>query len=132
MENMKIEFFEPMIPPTITAQERKVNFKTRRFYDPPELKAAKLKLESRLARHSPDEPIIGPAELMVMWLFPIKGDARSGDWKPTRPDTDNLQKALKDIMTKLGFWRDDALVCREVIEKRYSDKPGLYIVIEEL
>ena len=39
-----IEFFMPMIPPTVTQQEHKVTVsrKTGRvvFYDPPELKAA--------------------------------------------------------------------------------------------
>ena len=30
----------------------------------------------------------------------------------TKPDTDNLQKLLKDCMTKCGFWKDDAQVVR--------------------
>ena len=42
---MKLEFFMPMVPPTITAQEKKirvVNGKPK-LYDPPELAAAKNK-----------------------------------------------------------------------------------------
>ena len=35
-------------------------------------------------------------------------------------------------MTKLGFWKDDALVASEVIEKFWSDVPGIFISIEEI
>ena len=51
----------------------------------------------------------------------------------TRPDTDNLQKLLKDCMTRTGFWRDDAQVCREDVTKRWSrEKPGIRIRVVSL
>lgn len=50
----------------------------------------------------------------------------------TRPDTDNLQKLLKDVLTGLGFWKDDALVAVEHVDKRWADRPGIYIKIEPL
>lgn len=53
-------------------------------------------------------------------------------YKSTKPDTDNLQKMLKDVMTELNFWKDDALVASEVIEKFWAEVPGIYIRIEEL
>lgn len=60
-------------------------------------------------------------------------EAKNGDWRVTKPDTDNLQKLLKDCMTKCGFWKDDAQVVRETVEKRWSDEPtGIYIEITEL
>ena len=43
-----------------------------------------------------------------------------------------MQKALKDIMTKLHFWKDDALVASEVVEKFWSDIPGIWICIREI
>lgn len=53
--------------------------------------------------------------------------------KQTRPDTDNLDKALKDVMTELGFWTDDALVAREHIAKIWHRaKPGLFIRISPI
>lgn len=62
-----------------------------------------------------------------------KNDGKNGDWRVTKPDTDNLQKLLKDCMTKCGFWKDDAQVVRETVEKRWSDEPtGIYIEITEL
>ncbi len=58
--------------------------------------------------------------------------SRTGDWRTSKPDTDNLQKLLKDVMTSLGFWKDDALVCSEICEKFWAATPGIYIHIEEL
>lgn len=69
---------------------------------------------------------------MVKWLFPISGNHSNGEYKISKPDTDNLQKMLKDIMTELKFWKDDALVASEIVEKFYADIPGLFIVIQEL
>ena len=53
-------------------------------------------------------------------------------WKITRPDTDNLNKLLKDVMTDMGFWEDDALISMEYIWKVLSDEPGIWICVEEL
>ena len=68
---------------------------------------------------------------MTKWCFP-SGDHPDGSYRTTKPDTDNLQKLLKDVMTKLGFWRDDALVASEVIEKFWADVPGIFIRVEPL
>ena len=128
------EFFMAMIPPTVTAQEHKVtvvNGKPR-FYDPPEVKNAKEKLTAHLGKHVPAPMYASGVRLTVKWLF-AKGDShKNGEYKITKPDTDNLQKMLKDCMTKLGYWKDDALVCSEIIEKFWADTPGIYIRIEEL
>ena len=124
-----------MKPPTATAQEKKVSSLKDKpvFYDPPAVKAAREKLTAHLAGHRPEKPMNGPVELRTLWLFP-KGKAhRHGEWRITKPDTDNLQKLLKDCMTKVGFWHDDAQVVREIAEKRWSDEPsGIYIEINEL
>ena len=129
-----IEFFMPMVPPTVTAQEHKVMIRNGRpvFYDPPELKVARQKLMGVLAQHKPDERCSGPVRLIVKWLFPVVGSHEDGDWKTTKPDTDNLQKLLKDCMTDCGFWEDDALVVSELVEKFWSNIPGIWIRIEEL
>ncbi|MGN1109503.1 MAG: RusA family crossover junction endodeoxyribonuclease, partial [Oscillospiraceae bacterium] len=47
-----------------------------------------------------------------------------------KPDTDNLQKLLKDCMTQLHFWRDDCLVASENVVKYWANKPGIYVKIE--
>ena len=128
------EFFMPMIPPTVTAQEKKITYKKKKviIYDPAEVTAAREKLLAHLALHIPETRYNGAVRLCTKWLFPVKGEHKNSEYKTTRPDTDNLQKMLKDCMTKLGFWKDDALVCSEIIEKFYSDTPGIYIRIDEL
>lgn len=130
-----MEFFIAMNPPTATAQEKKVRVVNGKpiFYDPASVKEAKQLLISHLAPRRPDKPIEGAVALTVMWLFPKGKSHKNGDWRVTKPDTDNLQKLLKDCMTKCEFWKDDAQVVRETVEKRWADEPtGIYIGIETL
>ena len=129
-----MNFFIAIHPPTATAQERKVKVINGKpiFYDPPAVKSAKELLSAHLAQHRPPQPLTGGLSLRVLWLFP-RGAHPHGAWRTTKPDTDNLQKMLKDCMTRVGFWEDDAQVAREIIEKRWSDEPcGIYIEIEPL
>lgn len=128
-----IEFFLKMIPPTITNQEHKVAVKNGKpiFYEPQELKTAKAKLTDSLIGHVPPQKISGPVRLVVKWCFPAAGHL-DGSWKVTKPDTDNLEKMLKDCMTVVGFWKDDAQVVSEIVEKFWADIPGIYIRIDEL
>ena len=128
-------FFLPMIPPTVTAQEHKIGINKKSkpfFYDMPELQAAKTKLRDSIAPYRPETPARGAVRLLVKWCFPITGTHHDGEYKITRPDTDNLQKALKDIMTVLHFWKDDAQVASEICEKFYAKTPGLYIEVWKL
>lgn len=130
---MTTEFFVAIIPPTVTHQEKKVSVIKGKpvFYEPPNLKDARLKLMSHLARFVPSKKYIGGVRLIVKWCFPRKNH-RDGEYKITKPDTDNLQKLLKDVMTKLGYWADDNLVASEIVEKFWAEKPGIYIRIEDL
>lgn len=126
--------FLPIIPPTETHQEHQVSCKSGKpvFYEPAELKAARAKLTAHLSKHIPVQKYTGPVRLITKWCFPITGKHQDGEYKTTKPDTDNLQKLLKDVMTDLKFWTDDSLVASEIIEKFYSKIPGIYICIEEL
>lgn len=133
------QFFIPMkSPPTVTAQEHKVRVvRTRegrhvpQFYDPPELAKARSRLTTELTQHRPAVPYTCGVRLVVKWLFP-KGSHPDKAYKTTRPDTDNLNKLLKDCMTAAGFWKDDALVASEVTEKFWSEITGIWIRVEEL
>lgn len=130
-----MHFFMEMKPPTATAQEHSVKVIHGKpiFFDPPNVKNAKNLLVGHLVKNRPDKPIEGAVELTVMWLFPKGKSHRHGEWRKTKPDTDNLQKLLKDCMTQVGFWKDDAQVVSEKVQKRWSDEPtGIYIEILEL
>ena len=129
-----VQFFMVMDPPTVTAQEHKVLVRNGKpvFFDPPELKEARAKLTAHLGKHRPERPYTCGVRLFTKWLFPKTAGHRDGEYRTTRPDTDNLQKLLKDCMTKCGYWRDDAQVASEITEKFWADIPGIWIRIEEL
>ena len=128
------EFFMAMEPPTVTQQEHKITMVNGRpvFYDPSELKAAKEKLIGNLYKHRIMGPYRTGVRLFTKWCFPKGKNHKNGEYRITKPDTDNLQKMLKDCMTLVGFWQDDALVASEITEKFWADVPGIYIRIEEL
>ncbi len=128
----RIEFFMPMHPPRTTHQQKKVNLKTGRFYEPPELKQARAKLTAHLGKHAPKEKLEGAIRLYVKWCFKRGKTKKDGEYKITRPDTDNLQKLLKDCMTDVGFWKDDAQVACEIVEKFWAELPGIYVSVEEI
>jgi len=120
-------------PPTTTAQEHKVGIRNGKpyFYDPPELKDTKQKLMAYLEQHKPKDPFTVPLCLCTIWMYPASGKHKPGTWRDTKPDTDNLQKLLKDCMTMVGFWKDDAQVVQEIIEKRWvrSEERGIFVEI---
>lgn len=128
-----LEFFMPMIPPTSTHQLKQVRVVNGKpvFYEPEKVKAARSKLLAHLNRHAPKAPFCGPLSLSVKWCFQALS-RKPGTWRDTRPDTDNLQKLLKDCMTVCGFWKDDAQVAQELVEKFWWDTPGIYICIRNL
>lgn len=130
-----LKFFMPMNPPTVTAQERKVKVINGRpmFYEPEQVKAAKKLLSLHLMRYRPDKPYDTGVRLFVAWGFPTNDKHKNGKPRITKPDTDNLQKMLKDCMTKCGYWTDDALVAEETCHKYWTtEEPGIYIAIAEI
>ena len=86
-------------------------------------------LKKIVEEKGPDKPYTGGVRLVVKWLFP-RGKHPDGSYRTTKPDTDNLQKLLRDCMTAEHFWTDDALVCSEIAEKFWADTPGIWIHIE--
>jgi len=97
-----------------------------------ELKNIRLKLLTLVAPHKPIAPMVEPVQLITKWLYPAKGKHKNGDYKTTKPDTDNMIKLLKDCMTLVGYWKDDAYVVSEITEKFYADTPGIYICVRSL
>lgn len=96
-----------------------------------ELAKARADLCARLERFAPDAPFEGPVALSVTWVFRTRGGQVSG-WRTAKPDTDNLEKLLKDCMTRTRFWIDDAQVCDERVLKMWSKSPGICIVVRTL
>jgi crossover junction endodeoxyribonuclease RusA len=130
-----MKMFLLMEPPTVTAQQAKVAVVGNRpmFYKPEKVKTARQMLIRHLKPFKPPSPYEGAIELHVVWLFPKGKSHKHNEWRITKPDTDNLQKMLKDCMTDVGFWKDDAQVVKETVEKRWSDEPtGISIEMDKL
>ena len=129
-----------MIPPTATAQQKgeRVVGGYIHHYKKKNVAQAEAILRDALLPYVPEAPIADkPICLEVYWLFPFPKSARKHEpgvprCKITRPDTDNLNKLLKDVMTDMGFWKDDALICIERIAKYYTDEPGIQISIRQM
>lgn len=124
------EIWIPGKPPTATAQQ-KGRTATGVWYKPAKLKAAEDWYLWGLRTHRPETPMEGAVIFSVEFRFPATKPHKDGDPKITRPDTDNMVKLLKDCMTKLGFWQDDAQVAMELVRKSYATEPGVKIVVSE-
>jgi Holliday junction resolvase RusA-like endonuclease len=123
-------------PPITTSQEKKVAIVCGkpRFYEPKRLKEAKQLLINLLKEHTPQEKLEGALALYVTWKFPRNKSHKHNEWRITKPDTDNLQKMLKDCMTKTNYWNDDAQVVIERCCKVWvnNEDAGIEISIEQL
>ena len=123
-----VEFYIPSEPPTVTAQQKGQNRKTGKYYKTPELKDAEQKYLAYANQARPEEPILGAVKLMVIFGFLATGKNKPGEPKITKPDTDNMEKLLKDCLTKCGFWKDDAQVAHETVIKVWTDSPGIVVM----
>jgi Holliday junction resolvase RusA-like endonuclease len=128
------KFFMAMIPPTSTKQQRGWSkTKTGKVISYDRANAnAEGKLMANLAKHIPPHPYTGAIRVCTKWLFPIRGQHKDGEPYTKKPDVDNLCKSMYDIMTRLGYWKDDAQIVSGITEKFWSKIPGIYVCIEEL
>lgn len=132
---MRLSFFLPMVPPTHTYQQGSrtavQNGKVIRYSDA-QLKDIRQKFTAHLSKHVPERPLTGPVRLITKWCFPVTGSHHDGEYKTSKPDTENCLKLFKDVMTDLGYWIDDAQVASEITEKFWAELPGVFVSVEEL
>lgn len=126
------------IPPTATAQQKGafVCGGRVRFYVKKKVRQSENFLAALLSMHAPDVPFSVPVSLKVRWTFPYRKSERRGvvnagaDVPHTsRPDLDNLEKNLLDVLTRLNFWTDDSLVAEKSTSKWWGKRPGIDIDI---
>lgn len=128
----ELSFFLHMNPPTATYQEKGINWKTKTQYNKQNASDARAKLRAHLVAHIPDEPFTGPIRMTVIWGFLAKGKHEIDTWSVEKPDLDNAQKALQDVMTELKFWKDDKQIASLQTSKIWTWHPGISISIEQL
>ncbi len=71
----------------------------------------------------------------IVYRFPFQKGAtkvrleKGWEWMTERPDVDNLTKSVLDVMTEVGFWKDDSQVVNLQTFKIRSTKPGIDIKV---
>lgn len=78
-------------------------------------------------------PLDGPLDVTVVatWLTLKSASKRNPPvFKTTRPDGDNVLKAVLDAGNGI-LWADDACCVRLTVEKRYGAVPSVEVIIKE-
>ncbi|MEI8033003.1 MAG: RusA family crossover junction endodeoxyribonuclease [Chlorobiaceae bacterium] len=87
-------------------------------------------------RYRPERPLDEPLMVKMEFSFPRpKSHFTRKGLKPSapllhtgKPDGTNLAKFYEDALNGI-FWRDDSVIARLSIEKRYAEAPGIFISI---
>ena len=128
---MIIKFFLDISPPSGTAQQRRINFRSGRTYMPTRVKKAQKVFADALRPYAPTTPLSGPLRVIQRWYYPFPASRRRKGIdiapKTTAGDADNIAKLLNDACTHSGFWVDDRLIYSLTIEK-YWVAPDCYPV----
>ena len=90
------------------------------------------------AQHRPPAPVTGPVSLgLTFWLPRPKSHpawkSEAGTAHTSKPDIDNLAKAIMDALKQGGYYRDDSQVVAETLFKTYArgHPPGVEVSFEE-
>lgn len=90
-------------------------------------------------KYRPEKPAEGPIQIRITFVFPYRKSekktlvaSQAVIAHTVRPDLDNMEKALLDTMTRLGFWKDDAQIFDKSTAKVWGPTYGVRIVYDEL
>ena len=128
-----------IVPPTATAQQKGVFVRNghAHFFTKQKVRDAEDFLAALLAPHAPAEPLRGPVYFQARWCFPYRKSepkrvtAAGREIAHTvRPDLDNLEKALLDVLTRLRFYEDDSQIFTKSTAKVWGPKPYLAIALK--
>jgi Holliday junction resolvase RusA-like endonuclease len=136
-----ISFFapgEPVPQPRPRAFARKIGQTWQaRIYNPSTAEAWKNCIAAAAQAHIPREPLLGPVLVDLDFYFPRplnhygtgKNEGRLKEnapkWHTSLGDRDNMDKAVLDCLSVLGFFRNDSQACSGTINKLYATPPGL-------
>jgi len=131
-----IEFFvqgEPKAQPRPKAFARKFGDKwMARAYDPGTAEHWKSLIALAAKPHMPATPLSGAVALELFFLFRrpqshFRGKAKqlrhdAPNFHASKPDCDNLAKAVCDALTTLGAWEDDKQISKLNVTKKYGSE----------
>lgn len=113
------------------------------LYNPPDADVWRHTINQAGREYVPSEPMEGPLRVGMLFVMPRPKShlKANGELKPsspaiptTKPDIDNLIKAVLDEMTKMKFWLDDKQVAVIQANKIYEgeSKRGLIVNVREI
>ena len=79
-----------------------------------------------------DKPFKKPLYVHMIFYMRIPKylpDVKDNTVHIKRPDISNLAKAIEDAGNKI-LWEDDNLICKEFIEKYYSNTPRVEVIVK--
>lgn len=107
-----------------------------RFYTSREYETMEQGYLKALMAHRPARPLEGPLAIYWRMAWPWRQSELkrvTGEFsavpKDTKPDMGNSLKGPEDMLTKLGFWRDDSQVSTVIGRKVWSDTPSIEVRI---
>tara|TARA_B100001123_G_scaffold156425_1_gene181095 strand:- start:1104 stop:1577 length:474 start_codon:yes stop_codon:yes gene_type:complete len=118
-----------------------------RIYSPSTANKWKELIALEALENRPVKPFEGPIRVTASFVFKrplshffkrVSGLVKRPDvpyWHTSKPDRDNLEKALLDTLTNCKFWKDDCQVVTGEINKIYANEKfseGCYVTVEEL
>lgn len=119
-------------------KERPRGTKDGHFYTPEKTRSYEAALKYAAVEVMADRaPLTGPLDVTLEIVMPITDSwpkkrqraAREGtEWPTKKPDLDNVMKMLDAL--NLVVWVDDSQIVKTRIEKRYGDKPGLWVKVK--
>lgn len=132
----RLRFWCALEPPTTTHNdlEAVVNRKTGKAFikKSQTLHEVEAKLEAHIAPHRPEEPFHGACEISMCICYQADAKHPKG-FKITKPDNDNLEKTIFDVLERLGFFEiGDQQIAINHTTKCYDERPGIYVELREV
>lgn len=135
-------------PPTVTSQEkgetirykwivrngRRVSVPYIHHFEKPEVTRTRNFYIDAIIRHGyglPERRFEGPCQAKITFGFKARRKKDIGKLKDTKPDCDNMNKLLQDVLAYIGFFKvgDQQIGDLRVI-KKWSEAPFISIEIE--
>ena len=101
------------------------------MYDRASTADARAKLRAWLVKYRPEKPLKGAISLSIVWNFKSK-ELKNYCYRTSKPDLDNLNKLLQDIMQELKFYNDDSQIVHLLAYKFSGPNGSIYVHLEEI
>ena len=130
---MRIEFTIPYI----VAPKNADRSGKGRHYQPKKVMQNAGALAALCAEYRPESPMLGPIRLWLAFRYPWrksepKKNRHGIKAKDTKPDLDNLEKQLVDVLERSGFIVNDSQIAEKRSVKSWGEQGFVSVIIETM